>query len=391
MGRSPEEPDQHKRRPGGQGRPGSEEGWPVHGDDWSDNGADWPENHSAGLDDRAPGTDPEKPVEVWPEPDDEQPPGPGGGSPDESRPSEPGTSAATGPGATDERRPGADTRPPASGSGVPARPVSAARPGTGTRPATVAPPTTVSRPVIAGRPATVARPAVAAQPAAAARSGDSPAPGDRPGEADVSRSSEDTATPRPAAAVVEGDGHAHQDNPGGGSRPPGDDLVADLVVDGARVAVSLVGATGDGPGVAYGWRSAGQAPPVAALPVALGDQDGRCLHLDLGRCPDVLTVAGSLPDCEKYALRLVRQVLANGHGVAVIGDELFGDALPAGCRRVATMADVRELDSPGIVISGSLTGPDVAAARISRASGGPTPVIIGEVARSRWTLRVNPA
>lgn len=188
-----------------------------------------------------------------------------------------------------------------------------------------------------------------------------------------------------------GDTHAHDDGPGAGSRPPGDDLVAELVADGVRVAVSLVGATGDGPGVAYGWRSAGQAPPVAVLPVVLGDRDGRHLHLDLGRCPDVLTVAGSLPDCERYALRLVRQALANGHGVAVIGDGLFGDALPAGCRRVATMAGIRGPDSPGIVVCGRLTGPDVAAARLSRASGGPTPVIIGEVAPSRWTLHVNPA
>jgi hypothetical protein len=194
-----------------------------------------------------------------------------------------------------------------------------------------------------------------------------------------------------AGAVVEGDAHTGENMPGGGSWPAPDDLVADLVVAGGRVAVSLVGATGDGPGVAYGWRSAGQAPPVAVLPVVLGDRDGRRLHLDLGRCPDVLTVAGSLPDCEKYALGLVRQVLANGRSVAVVGDGLFGDALPAGCRRVATIADVRGLELPGIVVSGRLTGEDVAAARLSRASGGPTPVIIGDVARSRWTLQVNPA
>lgn len=309
----------------------------MHGDDWSDNEGDWPENSGTGLDDSALSADRERPGEVWPGPDAEQPP------------VQPDSGAGDG---RDASRP--------SGQDV----------------------------------------------SSAAGSGGSSAPRYRPGEPDVSRSSEDTDAVRPVevpepdtgrsggegpGAAVEGEPYAHEDNPGGGGRPPGDDLVAELVADGGRVAVSLVGATGDGPGVAYGWRAPGQAPPVATLPVVLGDRDGRHLHLDLGRCPDVLTLAGSLPDCEKYALRLVRQVLTNGHGVAVIGDGLFGDALPAGCRRVATMADIRGLDSPGIVVCGRLTGPDVAAARLSRASGGPTPVIIGEVARSRWALRVNPA
>jgi len=176
----------------------------------------------------------------------------------------------------------------------------------------------------------------------------------------------------------------HEDPPPGG-------LSADLVVDGDRVAVSLVGVSGDGPGIPYGWRAADQAPPVAVLPVVLGDRDGRRLHLDLGRCPDVLTVTGALADCEKYALRLVRQLLGSGHGVAVVGDGLFVETLPDGCLRVPTMADVRRLNSPGVVVCGRLTGPDAAAARLSRASGGPTPMIIGEVPRSRWSVRVQSA
>ncbi|WP_345626207.1 hypothetical protein [Rugosimonospora acidiphila] len=202
------------------------------------------------------------------------------------------------------------------------------------------------------------------------------------------------AEPSPTGPPPAGRGGSVGTNVGG--QPPSDEdtptghLVADLVVDGSQVAVSLVGVAGDRPDRAYGWRSGGQAPPAAALPVVLGDRDGRRLHLDLGCCPDVFTVTGALPDCEKYALRLIRQVLAGGHGVAVVGDGLFGDTLPAGCRRVASMADVGGLDSPGIVVCGRLTGPDADAARLSRASGGPTPVIIGEVARSRWALRVNP-
>ena len=193
------------------------------------------------------------------------------------------------------------------------------------------------------------------------------------------------APPAPAQRERVGDGAAGN---GGGSP---DDFAAELIVDGNRVDASLVGVTGDGPGRPYGWRDATQAPPAATLPVVLGESEGRRLFLDLGRCPDVLTVVGTLPDGEKYALRLIRQLLANGHGVAVLGDELFHDALPAGCRRLSAMADVRSLDAPGIVVCGRLAGKDIAAARLSRASGGPVPVLVGDVPRARWSLQVAPA
>ncbi len=118
----------------------------------------------------------------------------------------------------------------------------------------------------------------------------------------------------------------------------------------------------------------------------LGEDNGRKLFLDLERCPDVLTIVGSLPDCEKHALRLARQVLATGNGVAVLGDRIFADTLPAGCHRIETIDGVRDPGSPGIVICGRLTGADLAAARIARSAGGPTPVVIGNVPRSRWSL-----
>jgi hypothetical protein len=193
-----------------------------------------------------------------------------------------------------------------------------------------------------------------------------------------------TAPAQPQQERAAGGGAGH-----GGDSP--DDFTAELIVDGNRVGASLVGVTGDGPGRPYGWRDATQAPPPATLPVVLGESDGRRLFLDLGRCPDVLTVVGARPDGEKYALRLIRQLLANGHGVAVLGDELFRDALPAGCRRLGEMADVRGLDAPGIVVCGRLAGKDIAAARLSRASGGPIPVLVGEVPRARWSLQVAPA
>ena len=191
--------------------------------------------------------------------------------------------------------------------------------------------------------------------------------------------------------------------PSGNGDDSPDDFAAELVAGRHRVTASLVGqstirsgalpdgVTADGLGSPYGWRDRTQAPPVAILPVLLGENDGRRLFLDLGRCPDVLTVVGAPPDAEAYALRLIWQVLDGGHEVAVLGDDLFRDILPDGCRRLRVLADAYDLKAPGIVVSGRLAGKDVAAARLSRASGGPIPMLVGEVPRARWSLQIAPA
>ncbi|WFE48828.1 hypothetical protein [Micromonospora sp. WMMD1155] len=235
----------------------------------------------------------------------------------------------------------------------------------------------------------------AAAPFSAARSSadDVATPGT--GQADAGQpSTAQPSTAQPSTAqpsTAQSEGPLSQGPPMGGPPAgglPPDGLTADLVVDGYRVAVSLVGVAGDGSGRPYDWRLVGQTGPAATLGVVLGDRDGQLLHVDLGRCPDVLTVTGALPDCERYALRLIRQLLDSGRGVAVVGDGVLGEALPDGCRRVPTMADTRSLQSAGIVVCGRLSGPGIAAARLSRASGGPTPVLIGEVTPSRWSVRV---
>jgi hypothetical protein len=185
--------------------------------------------------------------------------------------------------------------------------------------------------------------------------------------------------PVPAPAPVSAEGKV-RDTP--------DDLTADLQFDGDRIHVSIVGGTGDGPGVPYRWCDAGQPSPDATLAVTLGECDGRRLCLDLGRCPDTLTVAGRTAAAERYALLLISQVLADGHGVTVLGADRFAGALPAGCHRVDTLRDLDCRDAPGIVVCGRLSGHDLAAARLSRASGGPIPVLVGDIPRARWSVRV---
>ncbi|BCB86509.1 hypothetical protein [Phytohabitans suffuscus] len=163
------------------------------------------------------------------------------------------------------------------------------------------------------------------------------------------------------------------------------ELVGDLRAGELAVAVSLNGVRGDALAPPFGWRGAGQASPLAVLPVVLGERAGLRLFADLARCPDVLTVLGARPHCQRYALRLVRQVLAIGGRVTVVGD-VFGEPLPAGCHRAADVSDVDRSAVPGIVVCGRLTRAAGNAALELRASGGPVPVLLGDVPASRWSV-----
>ncbi|WP_432990733.1 LysM peptidoglycan-binding domain-containing protein [Dactylosporangium sp. CA-233914] len=192
--------------------------------------------------------------------------------------------------------------------------------------------------------------------------------------------------PTPPATSPPAQGAASLPEPRDAGNPH--ELVAELRADGLALEVSLNGVRGDEPGPPFGWRGAGQAPPLATLPVVLGEQQaGRRLFADLARCPDVLTVLGAGPDCQRYALQLIRQVIGMGNEVTVLGD-LFGVALPAGCRRIAAMSDMEASAAPGIVVCGRLTGSALQAARQLRVSGGTVPIVLGEVAPSRWWVRV---
>ncbi|BCB74987.1 hypothetical protein Pflav_013970 [Phytohabitans flavus] len=121
------------------------------------------------------------------------------------------------------------------------------------------------------------------------------------------------------------------------------------------------------------------------MPVVLGERGGQRLVADLARCPDVLTVLGAKPHRVRYVLRLARQVLAIGCQVTILGD-VFGGSVPAGCRRAAEMSDVDHSAAPGIVVCGPLSRAAGSAALRLRASGGPVPVVLGDVPASRWSV-----
>ncbi|MGW0502455.1 hypothetical protein [Micromonospora sp. NPDC003241] len=192
-----------------------------------------------------------------------------------------------------------------------------------------------------------------------------------------------TPTPAPVPPLME--------PPAGPGRPEvGDatELSADLRVEGLNLSVSLNGAR-DAAAAPFGWYGPGEAPPAATLPLLLGDRDGWRLYVDLVRCPDVLTVAGSLPDGQRYARRLIRQALADGNEVTVVGDVL-GESLPNGCNRVAQLSDVEPSPTPGIVVCPQLANGDGRVSRELRTAGVQVPVVLGEVTPSRWSIAVRP-
>jgi hypothetical protein len=167
----------------------------------------------------------------------------------------------------------------------------------------------------------------------------------------------------------------------------GDTLETEVHAGDQTVMVALLGVRGDGPGPAFAWRGDGQAPPVAGLPVVLGERASRRLYLDLARCPDVLTVTGPGPDRLRLALRLAQQLLADGHEVTVLGD-LFGAAEPAGCRRADDLSEVTGPDRTGVVIMGERDWDFERTARWRQAPGGAAPIVLGTETRARWSVRV---
>ncbi|MGW0436573.1 hypothetical protein ACWDV4_29000 [Micromonospora sp. NPDC003197] len=133
--------------------------------------------------------------------------------------------------------------------------------------------------------------------------------------------------------------------------------------------------------------------PEATLPVVLGRQGDRRLFVDLAAAPDVFTVTGVPSAARRLALTLAEQLAGSGVTVGIVGDAL-GPDVPAGYRRMATFptadGDLDAPAGPGVVFSGGLRGADLTAARdlAVRTGHRVIAVLVGEVVRSRWSVRV---
>ncbi|MEU6206920.1 hypothetical protein ABZ814_25410 [Micromonospora musae] len=166
-----------------------------------------------------------------------------------------------------------------------------------------------------------------------------------------------------------------------------------LTGDPDRLDVRLLGTAGDGSAqTPCAWIGDGPLPD-ATMPVVLGRDGERRLFVDLAAAPDVLTVTGATPVARRQALAFAAQLDAAGAAVFVVGDALGPDA-PAQYRRLATFADPAGIGAtatgPAVIFSGGLRGAELTAARglAARTGHRMLPVLVGEVVRSRWSVRV---
>ncbi|MEV6375053.1 hypothetical protein [Micromonospora musae] len=166
-----------------------------------------------------------------------------------------------------------------------------------------------------------------------------------------------------------------------------------LTADPDRLDVRLLGTAGDGSAqTPCAWIGDGPLPD-ATMPVVLGRDGERRLFVDLAAAPDVLTVTGATPVARRQALAFAAQLDAAGAEVFVVGDALGPDA-PAQYRRLATFADPAGIGAtatgPAVIFSGGLRGAELTAARglAARTGHRMLPVLVGEVVRSRWSVRV---
>ncbi|MFC0527157.1 hypothetical protein [Phytohabitans kaempferiae] len=266
------------------------------------------------------------------------------------------------------RSPPAPHRPP-----LPSRTPAAPRIGFGTAPAPARGTGWRAQPSLAGRFQPLGR---QQRPAAPDRPGTvAPTDSDLPGAMAPAH------VPAPATAPDE-PCRPEQPEPAGQQ-----ELTADVWAEGLSVTVSLNGVRGRGSEPPFAWRRAGQALPDAALPLLVGERDGRRLFVDLARCPDVLTVVERATDGQPYAHRLVRQVLAAGNEVTVVGD-ILGGTLPAGCTRAGALSEVEPSRTPGVVLCARLDPGDGQVVHQLRLAGAQVPVILGGVTPSRWCVRV---
>ncbi|TDC34099.1 hypothetical protein E1211_18040 [Micromonospora sp. 15K316] len=169
-----------------------------------------------------------------------------------------------------------------------------------------------------------------------------------------------------------------------------------LTGDPDRLDVRLLGTAGDGSAeTPCAWIGDGQLPD-ATMPVVLGRDGERRLFVDLAAAPDVFTVTGAAPAARRQALAFAAQLHAAGTAVFVVADALGPDAPPE-YRRSARFADAAGADAtpagPAVIFSGGLRGAELTAARglAARTGHRMVPVLVGEVVRSRWSVRVTGA
>ncbi|WP_232233979.1 hypothetical protein [Micromonospora chokoriensis] len=160
-----------------------------------------------------------------------------------------------------------------------------------------------------------------------------------------------------------------------------------------RLDVRLMGAAADdAAGVPCGWLG-DESLSAALMPFVLGRQGGRQFVVDLGATPDVFTVTGTPSAARRQARAMAEGLQATVLAVNVVGDVLGAD-LPRGWRRLDTFPtsqrEIAMLPQPSIIVSAGLSGVELTSARelAARTDHRVIPVLVGEMMRTRWSVRV---
>ncbi|MFC5946015.1 hypothetical protein ACFPZ4_31715, partial [Micromonospora harpali] len=172
------------------------------------------------------------------------------------------------------------------------------------------------------------------------------------------------------------------------------DLRTEVTSAAGTLTVRVSGAAPGAGQTRYAWYAPELPRPAMRLPVRLGDRQGWALWVDLAGVPDVFTVTGPPGAASRHARELAEQVHAAGHTVTVVGD-LFGADLPDGCvHRPDFPTDEAGLpEGVGVLLSGGLSGPELAFARQVAALTGHrlVPVVVGRALRARWSVTTRDA
>ena len=141
-------------------------------------------------------------------------------------------------------------------------------------------------------------------------------------------------------------------------------------------------------------------PDEAIAPVFLGHGAAGCLHADLVRTPDVVTVTGDPAARRRLAASFVQHLCARPNrafDVTVVGDVLGSFAIPPECQRAGGIqqltTDLPRDSRPHLVFCAPADDHEMALLQdvVTQSGWTVVPIIVGDVPSARWSLKVHPA
>ncbi|MFI5838811.1 hypothetical protein ACIA8K_03720 [Catenuloplanes sp. NPDC051500] len=167
-----------------------------------------------------------------------------------------------------------------------------------------------------------------------------------------------------------------------------------VLADEGPAGVHLVGVSAGRSGPAYAWLAEGDVPLKGVIPLVIGRRNDWWLHVDLGRTPDCVSLAGTADAVRRQAALFARRLQQNGVGVFAVGSVLGEETVPGLLvldRLPALPEPGAALPTPRVVFCADPDGTEAKAARdlTSATAGRLVPVFLGPAVSARWTIRIH--